>query len=121
MPQETILVVDDETANLRMVIGDVSGKSFPAALYGAVFSGQLRALIPGTASPAEALEILNNNLVARYQSGNYIAVTHCSLDPADGSGILANSGMPFPFLVRSRSITRLNVPGAPLGLMEEIR
>ncbi len=106
------------TGALQLVIGDVSGKSIPAALYGAVFSGQLRALISGKPSPAEALEILNNNLVARYQSGNYIAVAYCRVDPMDGSGILANGGMPFPFLVRGSSVTRLKLPGVPLGLME---
>ena len=47
----------------------------------------------------QALEILNNNLVARYRSGNYIAMTYCTIDPTDGSAILANGGMPFPFLV----------------------
>jgi serine phosphatase RsbU (regulator of sigma subunit) len=103
---------------LQIVIGDVSGKSIPAALYGAVFSGHLRALFSRPHSPAEALEFLNNNLVARYQSGNYIAVTYCRVDPADGSAILANGGMPFPFLVRSDSACRLQLPGVPLGLLE---
>jgi response regulator RpfG family c-di-GMP phosphodiesterase len=37
---------------LQLVIGDVSGKSIPAALYGAVFSGQLRILFSDTPSPA---------------------------------------------------------------------
>ncbi len=103
---------------LQVIIGDVSGKSIPAALYGAVFSGQLRALFPAGKSPADALEFLNSNLVARYQSGNYIAVTYCRLNLEDGSGILANGGMPFPFLVRGNTVTRLTVPGVPLGLLE---
>lgn len=103
---------------LQIVIGDVSGKSIPAALYGAVFSGQLRTLISQARSPAEALQILNNNLVARYHSGNYIAVTYCRVDPTDGSAMLANGGMPFPFLVRGDQVSRLKLPGVPLGLME---
>lgn len=105
---------------LQIVIGDVSGKSIPAALYGAVFSGQLRAIFPGAPSPADALRVLNNNLVARYQSANYIAVAYCRIDPVDGSGILANGGMPFPFLVRGNSVDRVELPGIPLGLMEEV-
>jgi serine phosphatase RsbU (regulator of sigma subunit) len=104
---------------LLTVIGDVSGKSIPAALYGAVFSGQLRTLFSRAPFPAEALEILNNNLVARYPSGNYIAVEYCRIDLADGSGILANGGMPFPFLIRGDAIMRLEIPGVPLGLMED--
>jgi phosphoserine phosphatase RsbU/P len=108
-----------DSRGLRIVVGDVSGKSIPAALYGAVFSGQLRALFPDNRSPAEALRILNNNLVARYQSGNYIAVTYCRVDLPGGSGILANGGMPFPFVVRGNAVTRLKLPGIPLGLLEE--
>jgi sigma-B regulation protein RsbU (phosphoserine phosphatase) len=106
---------------LQVIIGDVSGKSIPAALYGAVFSGQLQALYTDSRSPSEALEILNHNLIARYQSGNYIAVAYCRINLADGSGILANGGMPFPFLMRGNAVTRLQLPGVPLGLMEETR
>jgi serine phosphatase RsbU (regulator of sigma subunit) len=103
---------------LQIVVGDVSGKSIPAALYGAVFSGQLRILFAGRQSPAEVLEILNNNLIARYQSGNYIAVAYCRMDPSDGSVVMANGGMPFPFIVRSGVVSRLKIPGVPLGLLE---
>jgi sigma-B regulation protein RsbU (phosphoserine phosphatase) len=108
------------SGKLQIVIGDVSGKSIPAALYGAVFSGQLRTLFPDTRSPEEALEILNKTLVARYPSGNYIAVAYCRVDLGDGSGILANGGMPFPFLVKGGTVTQLNLPGVPLGLMGEV-
>jgi phosphoserine phosphatase RsbU/P len=104
---------------LQIVIGDVSGKSIPAALYGAVFSGQVRTLFSGTPAPAEALKILNDSLVARYQSGNYIAVTYCRIDIRDGSGVLANGGMPFPFLIHEGVLSRLEIPGVPLGLLEE--
>jgi phosphoserine phosphatase RsbU/P len=104
---------------LQLVVGDVSGKSIPAALYGAVFSGQLRTLFPALPSPAEALRILNHSLFTRYQSGNYIAVTYCRVNLSDGAGVLANSGMPFPFLIHDGRISRLELPGIPLGLMEE--
>jgi phosphoserine phosphatase RsbU/P len=103
---------------LQLVIGDVSGKSIPAALYGAVFSGQLQTLFRSGLSPSKILAILNNSLLARYQSGNYIAVTYCCIKE-DGSGVLANGGMPFPFLLHEGRITRLELPGVPLGLLEE--
>jgi phosphoserine phosphatase RsbU/P len=111
---------EHDSKTLQIVIGDVSGKSIPAALYGAVFSGQLQTVFSNMLSPAKALKLLNNNLIARYQSNNYISVTYCQIELATGSGILANAGMPFPFLVRSDSVTRLELPGVPLGLMEEI-
>jgi sigma-B regulation protein RsbU (phosphoserine phosphatase) len=108
-----------DSQTLQIVIGDVSGKSIPAALYGAVFSGQLQTLFSGMPPPAKALQILNNKLLTRYHSGNYIAVAYCCINIADGSGILANGGMPFPFLIHNGNITRLELPGVPLGLLEE--
>jgi serine phosphatase RsbU (regulator of sigma subunit) len=111
---------DWDSETLQLVIGDVSGKSIPAALYGAVFSGQVQALFSRSLSPAQALAVLNKNLVARYPSGNYISVAYCRLDLRSGSVILANGGMPFPFLVRGSRIMRLQVSGVPLGLMEGI-
>jgi sigma-B regulation protein RsbU (phosphoserine phosphatase) len=109
---------DSKTRTLQIVIGDVSGKSIPAALYGAVFSGQLRTLFSRMLSPKEALEILNNNLLARYQSSNYIAVLYCRIDLRDGACTLANGGMPFPLLIRGDVISPLDIPGVPLGLLE---
>ena len=108
--------LDSET--LQIVIGDVSGKSIPAALYGAVFSGQLRTLFARMPYPGEALKILNDNLVSRYQSVNYIAVAYCRVNMRNGSVVMANGGMPFPFLIQGDNITRLEIPGVPLGLLE---
>jgi phosphoserine phosphatase RsbU/P len=113
--------LESNAGTLQVVIGDVSGKSLPAALYGAVFSGQLRTLFSGMPAPAEALKILNDNLIARYQSANYIAVAYCRIDIRNGFGILANGGMPYPFLIHDGIINRLEVPGVPLGLLEGTR
>ncbi len=107
-----------DARTLQIVVGDVSGKSIPAALFGAVFSGQLQALFSHPLPPSEKLAALNASLVARYPSGNYIAVAHCRIDLETGSGMLANGGMPFPFLVRDGNVIRLKASGTPLGLLE---
>ncbi len=109
---------EKDANTLQIVVGDVSGKSIPAALYGAVFSGQLRALFPNPLSPAEKLKALNANLVVRYPSGNYVAVAYCRIDLMNGAAVLANGGMPFPFLVRAGEALYLKASGAPLGLLE---
>jgi serine phosphatase RsbU (regulator of sigma subunit) len=109
---------DHESETLHIVIGDVSGKSIPAALYGAVFSGQLQTLYSRKLKPTGALAILNNKLVARYQTANFIAVLYCCVDLKDGSCTCANGGMPFPLLVRGELISTLKIPGVPLGLIE---
>jgi phosphoserine phosphatase RsbU/P len=111
---------DAQKNTLQVVVGDVSGKSIPAALYGAVFSGQLRSLFARSNSPAENLEQLNSSLMARQQAANYIAVCNLSVDPGNGKCILANGGMPYPYLIKDKKITRLAVSGLPLGLMEGV-
>ena len=108
-----------ETGSLQIVIGDVSGKSIPAALYGAVFSGQLRTLFTQALAPGEILDRANASLFARYQVSNYIAVASVRIDLQRGAGAVANGGMPFPYLVRDGRVSRLEASGVPLGLLEE--
>jgi sigma-B regulation protein RsbU (phosphoserine phosphatase) len=108
-----------ETGLLQIVIGDVSGKSIPAALYGAVFSGQLRTLFAQSLSPGEILSRANASLCARYQVSNYIAVASVRVGLKDGSCAFANGGMPFPYLLRGGEVSRLEASGVPLGLLEE--
>jgi len=108
-----------EAGWLQIVIGDVSGKSIPAALYGAVFSGQLRTLFTQSLAPGEILDRANASLLARYQVSNYIAVASVRIDLRRGAGAVANGGMPFPYLLRGGRVSRLEASGVPLGLLEE--
>jgi serine phosphatase RsbU (regulator of sigma subunit) len=110
---------DHESGTLQIVIGDASGKSIPAALCGAVFSGQLRSLFSQSLSPAEILSRANSSLISRFQVSNYIAVACMRMDLMSGSCRLANSGMPFPYLVRAGEVKQLQAAGVPLGLLEE--
>jgi sigma-B regulation protein RsbU (phosphoserine phosphatase) len=112
---------DGGCRNLQIVIGDVSGKSIPAALYGAVFSGHIRAQFAHSMAPGETLTLLNANLIPRYQVSNYVAVAYLHLDLKLGTGRIANGGMPYPFLGRDGEISRLTVGGVPLGLLEQTR
>lgn len=109
---------DPATGTLQVLIGDVSGKSIPAALYGAVFSGQVRSLFARSLSPDRILSFLNMNLISRYQVSNYIAVSYLRLNLREGTGEFANGGMPYPYLVREGSVSCLEVSGIPLGLVE---
>jgi sigma-B regulation protein RsbU (phosphoserine phosphatase) len=111
--------LESEQRLLRAVIGDVSGKSLPAALYGAVFSGQLQALFSRIVPPAEALTILNANLIRRYKVDNYVAVAILQIDLSANTCQFSNAGMPFPYILRNGNISRLSLSGVPLGLLEE--
>jgi len=111
--------VDPDGSRLQIVIGDVSGKSIPAALYGAVFSGQMGTLFGSPMRPEEKLAFLNRTLLSRYPVQNYIAVAYLHLNLSEGTGSLANGGMPYPYVIRDGEVSQLKASGVPLGLMGE--
>lgn len=101
-----------------LVIGDVSGKGSPAALYGAMVSGILRSLAPRHLSPPEMLRRLNVMLLERKIEGHFITLTYAVWDVKSRRLTLANSGMPLPVLVRRGRSHSIRAEGVPLGLLE---
>ena len=111
--------VSPDSSVLQVIIGDVSGKSIPAALYGAVFAGQMRTLFANPAPPAEILHTLNTSLLTRYPVTNYIAVTYIQLALGTGQGRISNGGMPYPIHCSNGQVRRLSISGLPLALLQE--
>src|SRR5579863_7864969 len=101
-----------------LVIGDVSGKGSPAALYGAMVSGILRSLAPRHLSPPEMLRRLNVMLLERKIDGHFITLAYAVWDLKSRQLKLANSGMPLPILVRRGRSHSIRAEGVPLGLLE---
>jgi phosphoserine phosphatase RsbU/P len=101
-----------------LVIGDVSGKGAPAALYGAMVSGTLRSLVPLRLPAPDMLRKLNTTLLERKIEGHFITLTYGIWDPRDRTLRLANSGMPLPILVRRGRSHAVHAEGVPLGLLE---
>jgi phosphoserine phosphatase RsbU/P len=101
-----------------LVIGDVSGKGSPAALYGAMVSGILRSLASRHLDPPEMLRRLNQMLLERKIDGHFITLTYAIWDVKSRRLTLANSGMPLPVLVRRGRSHSIRAEGVPLGLLE---
>lgn len=101
-----------------LVIGDVSGKGAPAALYGAMASGILRSLAPQKLSAPEMLRHLNVMLLERKIEGHFITLTYAIWEPKQRKLRLANAGMPMPILVRRGHCKPIHAEGVPLGLLE---
>ena len=101
-----------------LVIGDVSGKGSPAALYGAMVSGILRSLASRHLDPPEMLRRLNQMLLERKIDGHFITLTYAIWDVKTRRLTLANSGMPLPILVRRGRSHSIRAEGVPLGLLE---
>jgi phosphoserine phosphatase RsbU/P len=101
-----------------LVIGDVSGKGSPAALYGAMVSGILRSLAPRHLTPPEMLRRLNVMLLERKIEGHFITLAYAVWDLKSRQLKLANSGMPLPILLRRGRSHSIRAEGVPLGLLE---
>jgi sigma-B regulation protein RsbU (phosphoserine phosphatase) len=111
--------IEFDDGRLAIVVGDVAGKGAPAALYGALSSGVIRTRAGRKYPPAQMLELVNKTLHQRPVEGQYVAVTYAVYEPASRSIALANSGLPYPLLVRAGQPTFLDVAGVPLGLFPD--
>src|SRR5207244_5321981 len=90
-----------DDGRLAIVIGDVAGKGAPAALYGALSSGVIRTRAGRKYPPGQMLELVNKTLFQRPVEGQYIAVTYSIYEHKTRIINLANSGLPYPLLVRA--------------------
>ncbi len=108
---------------LGIVLGDVSGKGVPGALYMARLVSDFRFLAdPHEDSPADTLTQLNSLLAARGQQGMFVTLQYLSLHLETGLITLANAGH-LPMLVRrsdGKVETADGVAGPPLGIVEDL-
>jgi sigma-B regulation protein RsbU (phosphoserine phosphatase) len=106
-----------------IVLGDVSGKAAPAALYAALVSGILRSLAPRHLPPARLLSVLNEQLQERKLDGQYVTMLIALWDDSTRILHLANAGSVQPLLVTRRgthtnaiNVSTICAEGFPLGL-----
>src|SRR5207237_1159983 len=110
-----------DDGRLAIVLGDVAGKGAPAALYGALSSGVSRTRAGRKYPPGQMLELVNKTLFQRPVEGQYVAVTYSIYEPNTRTINLANSGLPYPLLVRAGQPTFIDIGGIPLGLFPDTR
>jgi sigma-B regulation protein RsbU (phosphoserine phosphatase) len=108
---------DRERAGI--VIGDVSGKGVPAALYMAKLGSDLKTLAFTADDPASALKKLNNLLVERSRRGMFATVLYLELDPGNGRMKLSNAGHLPPIIKKADGSVEKLAPagGSPLGIL----
>ena len=103
-----------------IVVGDVSGKGAPAALYAALVSGILRSLARDEPSPAEMLNAVNHSLNHRRLDAQYLVLTCALWDDEKKTMRVANSGLPRPIYCRGGHAHMLEAAGLPLGMFEDV-
>ena len=105
-------------ARTLFVLGDVSGKAAPAALYAALVSGLLRSLAPRHLTPARLLTMLNDQLQERKLASQYVTMLLALWDAGTRTLCVANAGSAQPLLRKESSgeVSTIRVEGFPLGL-----
>lgn len=113
-------MIDDK--NFGFVIGDVSGKGIPAAIFMAVSRTLLRATALKGLSPNECLVHVNNLLCSESVSSMFVTVFYGILNTETGLVTYANGGHNPPYLIKADGVVEL-IPmtgGIALGVMEEM-
>jgi phosphoserine phosphatase RsbU/P len=111
--------VDYSLSRLGIVIGDVSGKGAPAAIYAALVSGILRSHAPVEPAPAEMLTAINNSLGERRIEGQFVSIIYAVWDDHERSLQVANSGLPRPLYCHDGKLEVIEATGLPLGLFDD--
>ena len=106
-------------SRLAIVIGDVSGKGAPAAIYAALVNGILRSHAPIEPGPAEMLSAVNFSLAERRIEAQYICLLYAVWDDQRRTLQIANSGIPRPIYVHDGKTEIVEATGLPLGLFDE--
>lgn len=112
--------IDEE--RLCAVIGDVSGKGIPAALFMAVTKTLLKVSASPTRSPSETLAQVNRALCEESETGMFVTLLYVVLNTRTGELQLCNAGHHAPLLISgSGALTVLSgATTLALGLLDEI-
>jgi sigma-B regulation protein RsbU (phosphoserine phosphatase) len=108
-----------EKGNLAFLVGDVSGKGMPAALFMFAARSLERYLVAQETSPAQALARLDQALAADNTSAMFVTILLGIMDAASGEIVLCSGGHPAPLVRRCDGridVAELAPGGRILGL-----
>jgi len=106
-------------SRLGIVIGDVSGKGAPAAIYAALVSGIIRSHAPIEPTPSEMLSAVNLSLAERRIEAQFVSIIYAVWNDESRTLTVANSGLPRPIFVHGGKNEVIEATGLPLGLFDE--
>lgn len=111
-----------DEGKIGIAVGDVAGKSVPAALMMAVSISLLHTAAKGHLSPGQALARLNQMLKRMMPPRMFLTMTYAVLDVREQRCQIANAGGPTPLLINPLMGTAnyIDITGFPLGVFPEI-
>ncbi|MGA2807628.1 MAG: SpoIIE family protein phosphatase [Terracidiphilus sp.] len=112
--------VDYGPGRTAIVLGDVSGKAAPAALFAALVSGIMRSAALQRPEPAQMLAALNDALQERKLESQYVTMLFAVWNDESRTLQVANSGAVQPVLCHSGQSVTVRAEGFPLGLFPNV-
>jgi sigma-B regulation protein RsbU (phosphoserine phosphatase) len=103
-----------------IVLGDVSGKAAPAALFAALVSGIMRSEAALQPDPAEMLATLNDALQERKLDSQYVTLLFALWNDEKRTLQVANSGAIQPIFCRRGKSSTVKAEGFPLGMFADV-
>ena len=103
-----------------IVLGDVSGKAAPAALFAALVSGIMRSAAHQRLEPAKMLATLNDALQERRLESQYVVMLFALWNDETRTLQVANSGAVQPVVCRGNEATVVRAEGFPLGMFADV-
>ncbi len=107
--------------SIWLIIADVAGKGYPAALTVANLQAMLHALANGeTITLLDAASYINQSLHQSLQGGRFVTLFMAELDYHQHSLQWVNAGHIPPLLWHQNHISHLEATSPPLGMLEHI-
>jgi sigma-B regulation protein RsbU (phosphoserine phosphatase) len=103
-----------------IVLGDVSGKAAPAALFAALVSGIMRSAAAHRPDPAQMLATLNDALQERKLESQYVTLLFALWNDENQTLQVANSGAIQPIVCHQGQSRTVKAEGFPLGLFPNV-
>ena len=113
-------VVQPDPDHVLGILGDVSGKGIPAALYAAYVQSMFISLSEIHASPADLLSSLNHFMLPRLRNGEFITALVACFDLRDRSVTIARAGHNWPlhYCSQTRQLHEIKPKGISIGLSD---
>lgn len=109
-----------EDGRLLFLVGDVSGKGVPAALFMAVTKTLVKGIAEQESTPSAILDRVNRELIKDNEAMLFVTMFLAILDHRTGELAYSNAGHNPPVLVRGGAASWVELPkGLFLGVMEE--
>jgi sigma-B regulation protein RsbU (phosphoserine phosphatase) len=112
--------LDYDPGQTAIVLGDVSGKAAPAALFAALVSGIMRSAALHRPGPAQMLRTLNDSLQERKLESQYVTMLFALWHDENRTLQVANSGAVQPICCRGGKSIAVEAEGFPLGLFPDV-